>query len=80
MSFVAKQPEPYLPPKELPDALCALGITGFNLRACRSLVRAMKDGGAPVVRQKFVRASDAAAFLAANSNWSPYSCKNRKNG
>jgi hypothetical protein len=65
-------PEDYLPPKELPDALAGRGLPGWNLRSCRVLVSAMRDSGAPVVRKKYIRASDAAAWLLSHPEWSPY--------
>lgn len=64
--------EPYLPPKELGDALAALGVPGFEIRACRKLVRAMREAGAPVVRKKYTRASDASAWLTAHPTWRPF--------
>ena len=65
--------EPYLPPKELGDALSALGVPGFDQRACRKLVRGMRESGAPVVRGKYVRASDAAIWLRERPTWRPFS-------
>lgn len=69
------KPEPYLPPKELGDALVSQGIHGFDQRACRKLVNAAKASGIPVVRRKYARASDCAAWLLAHPDWSPYTAK-----
>jgi hypothetical protein len=71
----AAKPEPYLPPKELGDALVSQGIQGFDLRACRRLVNAVRADGVPVVRRKYVRASDAARWLIDHPDWSPFSAK-----
>jgi hypothetical protein len=59
-------------PKELPDALDALGFPGFDQRACRVLIRDMRLSGAPVMRKKYARPADAATWLVAHPNWSPY--------
>lgn len=74
MNTTAK-PEPFLPPKELGDALASLGHVGYDLIPCRKLVRAARSAGYPVARKKYIRASDAAAFLVAHPDWSPYSKK-----
>ena len=66
------KPEKFLTPKELPDALDAIGCTGFNQRACRMLVRAMLDSGAPIMRKKYARPTDAAAWLIAHPSWRPW--------
>ncbi len=59
-------------PKELPDALDALGYPGWDQRACRALIRAMRADGAPIMRKKYARPADAATWLVAHPNWSPY--------
>lgn len=75
MSTPAHRIEPFLPPKELGDALAALGHPGYGQRACRRLVRAAKSDGFPVARRKYIRASDAAAFLVKFPDWEPFSKK-----
>jgi hypothetical protein len=72
---MTSKPEPFVPPKELGEALAAHGILGFRQRACWPLVRAVKADGVPVVRGKFVRASEAAAWLLAHPDWKPFSTK-----
>ena len=67
------KPDKFLTPKELPDALDAIGCTGWNLRACRMLVRAMLADGAPIMRKKYARPTDAAAWLIAHPKWRPFS-------
>ena len=62
----------FAPPKELPDALDAIGYPGWDQRACRALIRAMRADGAPIMRKKYARPADAAAWLVAHPNWSPY--------
>ena len=59
-------------PKELPDALDAIGYPGWDQRACRALIRAMRVDGAPIMRKKYARPADAAAWLVAHPNWTPY--------
>jgi hypothetical protein len=59
-------------PKELPDALDAIGFPGFDHRACLALIRAMRADGAPIMRKKYARPAEAAAWLVAHPNWSPY--------
>jgi hypothetical protein len=71
------KPEKFLSPKELPDALDAIGCAGWDQRACRVLVRSMRADGAPIMRNKYARASDAGAWLLANPTWRPYGL-NRK--
>jgi hypothetical protein len=66
------KPERFLSPKELPDALAAIGCADFNHRACMVLVRAMRADGAPIMRHKYARASDAAAWLLAHPTWRPH--------
>lgn len=79
MNTPTKQ-EPFLPPKELGDALAALGHVGFDLIHSRKLVRAARAAGYPIARKKYIRASDAAAFLVAHPDWSPYSKKSSPAG
>lgn len=74
------KPEDYLPPKELSDALAAQGLPGWDLRACRRLVVAMRADGAAVVRRKYVRASAAAEWLIAHPDWTPYTTKAARAG
>lgn len=69
------KPEPYLPPKELADALEHQGIVGFDARACRQLLRVLRADGVAIVRRKYVRASDAAAWLVAHPDWTPYTTR-----
>jgi hypothetical protein len=64
--------ERYCPPQELPDALAALGCPGWEVRACRELVKAMRRDGGRVMRKKWVRPSEAAAWLLANPEWCPF--------
>ena len=66
------KPEKFLAPKELPDALAALGCADLNHRACMVLIRAMRADKAPIMRKKYARASDAAAWLLAHPTWSPH--------
>ena len=64
--------EDYIPPKRMPDALAAMGVVGWSLRACQNIAKAMKSRGMPVMRCNCIRPSDAYAFLQANPNWTPF--------
>jgi hypothetical protein len=76
MTTTHTKPEKFLSPKELVDALEALGFAGLGHRACMVLVRAMRDDKAPIFRHKYARPSDAAAWLLAHPTWRPHG-KNR---
>ena len=75
---MTNKPEPFLPPKELPDALAAIGLPGYSLRACYRLVHALKADGVAVVRGKYVRASDVLAFLVRRPGWQPFAKTSQK--
>jgi hypothetical protein len=62
-------------PKELPDLLNAQGFPGFDQRACREIIKAMRDDGAPVMRKKYARPADVCAWLVAHPNWTPYAIR-----
>jgi hypothetical protein len=72
------KPEKFLAPKELPDALAAIGCADLNHRACMMLVSAMRADGAPLMRHKYTRATDAAAWLLANPKWRPFALNPKK--
>lgn len=67
--------ERFTPPKELPDQLEALGISGFDHKTCRILVKAMRGSGYPMMRKKYVKPVDAVKWLVANPMWAPYQTK-----
>jgi hypothetical protein len=67
------KPEPFVSPKQLGDALEALGVSPYQLHGCRRLVRSMRKAGYQVIRGYSVRATDAHDFLIKNPDWRAFS-------
>lgn len=73
--------EAFLSACELPDALATMGVRGYDERACRSLIKAIRASGTPgVINRRLVRASTAAAWLIANPDWTPYTRREHQPG
>jgi hypothetical protein len=67
------KPESFVTPKQLGDALEALGVIPYRYKGCRRLIKAMRLGGYQVIRGNSVRATDAQAFLMNNPDWRAFS-------
>jgi hypothetical protein len=81
LAATTPRPEPFLGAKQLPDALLALGIGRVKCEwSARRLIKAMRETGAPVACRYTVRATDAAAWIIAHSDWSPRSAQRRAAG
>lgn len=59
--------------KQLPAALAGAGFPGFTYKAALRLIAAMRaQPGAGVIRRHFVGAEQAAAWLRAHPDWTPF--------